>query len=144
MDSAASVSKNCLQFSAKYFYADFLRIFSVIILRTKGILRLLKLISLFRAAAVTDSSVWASIQIDMRLQIEKRIRLQHTARLNRLVFGVALLWLVTSVLLLVISGLGSARSDHNDRQHDRTRKDVHHQLFARGENQATARASFLS
>ena len=104
-----------------------------------------QLIFLFRAAAVTDSSGWASIQIDMRLQIEKRIRLQHTARLNRLVFGVALLWLVTSVLLLVISGLGSARSNHNnDRQNDRTRKDAHQQLFARVENHAAARASFIS
>jgi hypothetical protein len=99
---------------------------------------------LFRTAAVTDLSVWASIQIDMRLQREKRIRLRHTARLNRLVFGVALLWLVTSVLLLVISGLGSARSDHNDHQNDRTRKGVHQQLFARIENHATAHAAFKS
>jgi len=103
-----------------------------------------QLIFLFRAAAVTGSSGWASIQIDMRLQIEKRIRLQHTARLNRLVFGVALLWLVTSVLLLVISGIGSTRSHHNDRQNDRTRKDAHQQLFARVENYAAARASFIS
>jgi len=81
----------------------------------------------------------------MRLQREKIIRLRHTARLNRLVFGVALLWLVTSVLLLVISGLGSARSNHNnDRQNDRTRKDAHQQLFARVENYAAARASFIS
>jgi hypothetical protein len=43
---------------------------------------------------------------------------------------VALLWLVTSLLLLVISGIGSARSDHNNRKHDRTRKDAHQQLFA--------------
>ena len=80
----------------------------------------------------------------MRLQIEKRIRLRHAARLNKLVFGVTLLWLVTSVLLLVISGIGSTRSDHNDRQHDRTRKDVHHQLFARVAHQMAARASFIS
>ena len=80
----------------------------------------------------------------MRLQREKKIRLQHTARLNRLVFGVALLWLVTSVLLLVIFGLGSARSDHNDRQNDRTRKDVHQQLYAGAEHHAAARASFKS
>jgi hypothetical protein len=100
---------------------------------------------LFRTAAVTDLSVWASIQIDMRLQRDKKIRLRHTARLNKLVFGVALLWLVTSVLLLVISGLGSARSNHNnDRQNDRTRKDVHHQLYARAKHRATARASFIS
>jgi len=72
------------------------------------------------------------------------MRLRHVSRLNKLVFGVALLWLVTSVLLLVISGLGSARSDHNDRQHDRTRNDVHHQLFAQVEHQTAARASFIS
>jgi hypothetical protein len=77
--------------------------------------------------------------IEMRLQREKIIRLQHTARLNRLVFGVALLWLVTSVLLLVIAGVGSARSDHNNRNNDRTRKDAHQQLFARIEHQGTAR-----
>jgi hypothetical protein len=80
----------------------------------------------------------------MRLQIEKRIRLRHAARLNKLVFGVALLWLVTSVLLLVISGIGSGRTNHSDRQNDRTRKDVHHQLFARAEHQAVARASLIS
>jgi hypothetical protein len=80
----------------------------------------------------------------MKLQIEKKMRLQHTARLNRLVFGVALLWLVTSVLLLVIAGVGSARSNHNNRNNDRTRKDAHQQLFARVKNQATARASFIS
>jgi len=81
----------------------------------------------------------------MKLQTEKRIRLRHAARLNKLVFGVALLWLVTSVLLLVISGLGSARSDHNnDRQNDRTRKDVHQQLYAKVENQAAVHASFIS
>jgi len=57
---------------------------------------------------------------------------------------VALLWLVTSVLLLVISGIGSTRSDHNDRQHDRTRKDAHHQLFAQVEHQTAAQASFIS
>jgi hypothetical protein len=80
----------------------------------------------------------------MRLQRENQIRLQHTARLNKLVVGVALLWLVTSVLLLVISGLGSARSDHNDHQNDHTRKDAHQHLFARVEHQAVARSSFIS
>jgi len=80
----------------------------------------------------------------MKLQREKRIRLRHAARLNKLVFGVALLWLVTSVLLLVISGIGSTRSDHNDRQNDRTRKDAHQQLFALVDNHAAARASFKS
>ena len=72
-------------------------------------------------------------------QIERREKLRQVSRLNRLVFGVALLWLVTSVLLLVISGIGSARSDH-DRQNDRTRRDVHHHLLARIENQVTAHA----
>jgi hypothetical protein len=103
-----------------------------------------QLISLLHPAAVTNSCSRASIQTDMRLQKEKQLRLQHAARLNRLVFGVALLWLVTSVLLLVISGLGSARSDHNDHQNDRTRKDAHQHLFARIEHQATPRASFIS
>jgi hypothetical protein len=115
------------------------------ILRTKGILRLHRqLIFLFHPAAVTNWRLRASIQIDMRLQIEKKIRLRRTARLNRLVFGVALLWVVTSVLLLVISGMGSSRTNHNDRQNDRTRKDAHQHLFARGENRATARAFFKS
>jgi hypothetical protein len=48
--------------------------------------------------------------------------------------------LVTSVLLLVISGIGSARSNHHQPNNDRTRKDAHHQLFARVEYQASARA----
>jgi len=72
------------------------------------------------------------------------MRLRHVSRLNKLVFGVALLWLATSVLLLVISGIGSTRSDHNDRQHDRTGKDAHHQLFAQVAHQPAARASFIS
>jgi preprotein translocase subunit SecG len=80
----------------------------------------------------------------MRLQIEKKIRLRHTARLNRLVFGLALLWLATSVLLLVIAGVGSKQSNHNNRNNDRTRKDAHHQLFARVGNQAGVRTSFIS
>ena len=95
-------------------------------------------------AAQSVSTAWASIQIDMRLKIERREKLRHVSRLNRLVFGVALLWLVTSVLVLVISGIGSARSDHNDRKNDRTRKDVYQHLFARIENQAAAPVSFKS
>jgi hypothetical protein len=71
-------------------------------------------------------------------KIERKEKLRHISRLNRLVFGVALLWLVTSVLLLVISGIGSARSNHNQPNNDRTRKDVHHHLYARIDNQATA------
>jgi hypothetical protein len=77
-------------------------------------------------------------------QIERKEKLRQVSRLNRLVLGVAVLWLVTSVLLLVISGLGSARSNHNQPNSDRTRKDVHQQLYARIENPATARASFTS
>jgi preprotein translocase subunit SecG len=63
-------------------------------------------------------------------QIERKEKLRQVSRLNRLVWGVAVLWLVTSVLLLVISGLGSARSNHNQPNSDRTRKDVQQQLFA--------------
>jgi hypothetical protein len=44
----------------------------------------------------------------------------------------------------VISGLGSARSNHNQPNSDRTRKDVQQQLYARIENPATARASSVS
>jgi preprotein translocase subunit SecG len=81
----------------------------------------------------------------MRLKIETRSKPQHASRLNRIVFGVALLWLVTSVLLLVLSGTGSAQSDHKyEHKNDRTRKNAHHQLFAQVEHQAAARASFLS
>jgi hypothetical protein len=110
----------------------------------KEILRLPKqLIPLFHPVAVTNSTVRASIQIDMR-QIERKEKLRQISRLNKLVFGVAVLWLVTSVLLLVISGIGSARSNHNQPSNDRTRKDAHHQLFARLENQATAHTLFKS
>jgi hypothetical protein len=80
----------------------------------------------------------------MKMQIERKDKLQHVSRLNRLVFGVALLWLVTSVLLLVISGLGSARSNHNQPNNHRTRKDVHHHLYARIESHAAAHAHFVS
>jgi hypothetical protein len=77
----------------------------------------------------------------MRLQIEMKNKPQHVSRLNRLVLGVALLWLVTSVLLLMLSATGSGRPDRAP--NDRTRKDAHHQLYARVEHQATARASFI-
>jgi Na+-transporting methylmalonyl-CoA/oxaloacetate decarboxylase gamma subunit len=77
-------------------------------------------------------------------QIERKEKLRQVSRLNRLVLGVAVLWLVTSVLLLVISGLGSARSNHNQPNSDRTRKDVHRQLFARVEHHIKASASFMS
>jgi len=70
----------------------------------------------------------------MRLQTETENKPQHASRLNRLVFGVALLWLVTSLLLLVLYRPGSA--------HEHPRKDSHQQ-FARLVHQATARASFI-
>ncbi|HEY1528907.1 MAG TPA: hypothetical protein VGH51_22010, partial [Candidatus Angelobacter sp.] len=38
----------------------------------------------------------------MRLQTGTKKTPQRTARLNKLVFGVALLWLVTSLLLLLM------------------------------------------
>jgi hypothetical protein len=79
----------------------------------------------------------------MRLQIEMKNKPQRVSRLNRLVLGVALLWLVTSVLLLMLSATGSGRPDRAPKN-DRTRKDAHHQLYARAEHQATARASFIS
>jgi hypothetical protein len=71
----------------------------------------------------------------MRLQMETKSRPQHASRLNRLVFGVALLWLATSLLLLVLYGTGSARGGH-------PRKDSHQQ-FAYRVRQAAARASFI-
>jgi hypothetical protein len=78
----------------------------------------------------------------MRLQIETKNKLQHVSRLNRLVFGVALLWLVASVLLLVLSA--TARPVHKyEHKNDRTHSNAHQQLFARVEHQAAARASFI-
>jgi hypothetical protein len=97
--------------------------------------------SRIRSAAVTDSCSGASIDIDMKLQIETKNRPQHASRLNRIVFGVALLWLVTSVLLLVLSATGPARPGHEPKN-NRTRKDAHQQLYAQVEHQATARTSF--
>jgi len=77
-------------------------------------------------------------------KIERKEKLRHVSRLNRLVFGVALLWLATSVLLLIISGIGSARSNHNQPNNDRTHRDAHHQLYARMTHQSVTRASFIS
>ena len=81
----------------------------------------------------------------MRLQIEMKNR-PHISRLNRLVFGVAILWLVTSVLLLMLSAGSHGSHYDNNYEHklDRTRKNAHQQLYARAEHQATARASFIS
>lgn len=64
----------------------------------------------------------------MRLQIETKSRPQHASRLNKVVFSVALLWLATSLLLLVLYRTGSAHADH-------PRKDSHQQ-FARLVHQA--------
>ena len=58
--------------------------------------------SLLCPAAVTAAVGRASIQIDMKLQNETKTGPRETARLNRLVFGVALLWLATSLLLLLM------------------------------------------
>ena len=41
-------------------------------------------------------------QIDMRLENDTKREPQKFARLNRLVFGVALLWVATSLLLLLM------------------------------------------
>lgn len=81
----------------------------------------------------------------MRPQIETKNKPQHASRLNRLVFGVALLWLVTSVLLLLVLATGSAQSNHGyEHKIDHTRKNMQQrQLFASAEHQAAARASFI-
>ncbi|HWS18097.1 MAG TPA: hypothetical protein VN223_08780 [Candidatus Elarobacter sp.] len=67
--------------------------------------------------------------------METTNRPQDKSRLNRVVFGVALLWLATSLLLLMLYGAGSARGEH-------PRKDSHQQ-FANLVRQAAARASFI-
>jgi hypothetical protein len=67
--------------------------------------------------------------------METKNRPQDQSRLNRLVFGVALLWLATSLLLLMLYGTGSARGEH-------PRNDSHQQ-FAYLVRQAAARASFI-
>ncbi|HEY4676788.1 MAG TPA: hypothetical protein VIJ01_06490 [Candidatus Angelobacter sp.] len=66
----------------------------------------------------------------MKLQIEMKNKLRHASRLNQLVFGVALLWLVTSVLLLVLSAAGSSQRQKYEHENDRTHRIAHHQLFA--------------
>lgn len=74
-------------------------------------------------------------------KIERKDKLQHASQLNRLVFGVALLWLATSVLLLVLAATGP--NHKYEPKNDRTRSNAHRQLFARVEHQAAARASFI-
>ncbi|HEX3587376.1 MAG TPA: hypothetical protein VH024_15350 [Candidatus Angelobacter sp.] len=66
--------------------------------------------SRFSSAAVTTAIGWASIPIDMKLQKETKKEPRKTARLNRLVFGVALLWLATSLLLLLMYHSGPAHA----------------------------------
>jgi hypothetical protein len=46
----------------------------------------------------------------MKLQKETKNEPRKTARLNRLVFGVALLWLATSLLLLLMYHSGPAHA----------------------------------
>jgi hypothetical protein len=64
---------------------------------------------------------------------------QHRSRLNKLVFGVALLWLVASLLLLLYHPGPAAVQPHRAR-HPETRA---HQRLALTASQATARASFM-
>jgi preprotein translocase subunit SecG len=71
----------------------------------------------------------------MRLQIETKIKPQHASRLNRVVFGVALLWLATSLLLLMLYRAGSAHDQHPNQDS--------HQQFAHLVRQAAARASLI-
>ena len=67
---------------------------------------------------------------------------QRASRLNRLVLGVAFLWLVTSVLILMLSaGSHGGKFEHKI---DHARKDAHQQLYAHMEHQATPRSSFVS
>ena len=94
----------------------------------------------FPTSSSNAADIGASIYIDMKSQIEKKNTPQHASRLNRIVLGVAFLWLVTSVLILVLSATGSARPGHEPKN-DHTRKDLHHQLYAHLGYQPTARAS---
>jgi hypothetical protein len=71
----------------------------------------------------------------MRLQIETKTKPLHGSRLNRVVFGVALLWLATSMLLLVLVWTASTPAHHPHKDQ--------HQQFARVVHQAAARASFM-
>jgi hypothetical protein len=78
----------------------------------------------------------------MRLQIETKNKPRHASRLNRLVLGVAFLWLVTSVLILMLSaGSHGRKFEHKS---DHTRKNAPQQLYAQVEHQATSRAFFTS
>jgi hypothetical protein len=67
--------------------------------------------------------------------METKSKPQHASRLNRVVFGVALLWLATSVLLLALVWIGSTHSHHPHKDQ--------HQQFARLAHQAAALASFI-
>jgi hypothetical protein len=77
----------------------------------------------------------------MKSKLKRKDMPQHASRLNRIVLGVAFLWLVTSVLLLMLSaGSHGGKFEHKI---DHTRKKAHQQLYARLEHQPTARASFV-
>jgi hypothetical protein len=72
--------------------------------------------------------------------METKSKPGHASRLNRVVFGVALLWLATSALLLALVWTGSMHAHHPHAHHPH--KDQHQQ-FARLAHQAAALASFI-
>jgi preprotein translocase subunit SecG len=78
----------------------------------------------------------------MSLQIERKDKLRQVSRLNRLVFGVAVLWLAAS-LLLVLSAGSSQTHQKYDHKNDRTHRNAHHQLFASVTHQGAAGAWHL-
>jgi hypothetical protein len=71
----------------------------------------------------------------MKTGKETRRKQQNSSRLDMAVIVVGLLWLATSLLLLILSRPGAAHALQ-------PRKQRHHQ-FARVVSQATARASFI-
>lgn len=93
------MSKNLQIFFAKIlpinFYAVFFR-------QQTNFLLLREIPRAFHPAAVTNEGLRASIYLDMRLQNGTKMEPLKSARLNRLVFGVALLWVATSLLLLLM------------------------------------------
>jgi hypothetical protein len=77
----------------------------------------------------------------MKSKLKRKDMPQHASRLNRIVLGVAFLWLVTSVLILMLSaGSHGGKLEHKI---DHTRKNAHQQLYAQVEHQAPPRASFV-
>jgi hypothetical protein len=80
----------------------------------------------------------------MKLQIERKDKLQHASRLNRLVFGVALLWLAASVLLLMLFAASSSQPRQQyEHKNDRTHRNAHHQLFASVSHLTAAGSSLI-